>query len=81
MLACRPLDLAVGGSLYITRPLLNHYVLSREELNWRAGEVFGWAASGALSFGMENVFPLEQAAGAQLLLTSGRTTGKILLRL
>jgi NADPH2:quinone reductase len=33
---CRPLDLAVAGSLYITRPLLNHYVLSREELNWRA---------------------------------------------
>lgn len=34
-----PLDLAVGGSLYITRPLLNHYVLTREELNWRAAEV------------------------------------------
>lgn len=76
-----PLDLAVGGSLYITRPLLNHYVLTREELNWRAAEVFGWAASGELKFEMEKVFPLEQCAGAQMLLTSGNTTGKILLKL
>jgi hypothetical protein len=30
---------------------------------------------------MEQIFPLEQAAGAQLLLTSGTTTGKIMLQL
>jgi len=46
-----------------------------------SGQVFGWAASGDLKFEMEKVFPLEQCAGAQLLLTSGSTTGKILLQL
>ena len=56
-------------------------VLSREELNWRAREVFSWAERGDLRYQMETVFPLEDAASAQLLLTSGRTTGKILLQL
>ena len=27
------------GSLYLTRPSLAHYVLTREELLWRAGDV------------------------------------------
>ena len=76
-----PLSLAVAGSLFITRPLLNHYLLTREELAWRAAEVFGWAAEGSLRWDLEKVFPLEQAAGAQLLLESGSTSGKILLSL
>ena len=48
---------------------------------WRAAEVFGWAAEGSLRWDLEKVFPLEQAAGAQLLLESGSTSGKILLSL
>ena len=71
----------VFGQLFITRPLLNHYLLTREELAWRAAEVFGWAAAGELRWELERVFPLEQAAGAQLLLESGSTSGKILLSL
>ena len=55
-----PLSLAVAGSLFITRPLLNHYLLTREELAWRAAEVFGWAAAGELRWELERVFPLEQ---------------------
>ncbi len=34
------------GSLFLTRPSLGHYVLTREELLWRAGDVLGWVACG-----------------------------------
>ena len=34
-----------------------------------------------MEMGQSSIFPLEQAAGAQLLLTSGTTTGKIMLQL
>ena len=38
------------GSLFLTRPSLGHYVLTRDELLWRAGDVLGWIASGSSSF-------------------------------
>ena len=45
--AVPPFDLirlSTMGSLYVTRPTLKDYVATREELEWRAGEVFGWVA-------------------------------------
>ena len=36
------------GSLYVTRPGLPDYTATREELEWRASEVFGWIADGRL---------------------------------
>lgn len=44
----------------------NHYMLSAEETEWRAGEVFGWAAAGALRWKLEATFALEEAAAAQV---------------
>ena len=32
--------LAGAGSLFITRPTMVHYIASREELVWRAGDLF-----------------------------------------
>ncbi|HVO43974.1 MAG TPA: quinone oxidoreductase, partial [Aggregatilineales bacterium] len=32
------------GSLFLTRPTLGHYVLTRDELLWRANDLFGWMA-------------------------------------
>ena len=65
--------------LFITRPTLWHYVATRAELEWRAGDVLGWAASGELKLRTEHVYSLTDAAQAQTDLESRMTTGKILL--
>ncbi len=68
-----------GGSLFITRPTLVHYTLTRQETLWRAGEVFGAAASGELRVPIGATFPLADAAQAHQALESRQTTGKVLL--
>ncbi len=71
--------LAAKGSVYLTRPVLSHYVLDREELEWRATEVLGWVADGRLKLRIERTWPLRQAAEAHRALEGRQTTGKILL--
>jgi NADPH2:quinone reductase len=73
------IQLSSKGSLFVTRPTLWHYLASRAELEWRANDVLGWAASGKLKLRTEYLYPLEQVAQAQTELESRRTTGKILL--
>jgi len=73
------IQLSGKGSLFITRPTLWHYVATRAELEWRAGEVLGWAASGALKLRMEHMYPLAKAGQAQIDMEARKTTGKILL--
>jgi NADPH2:quinone reductase len=68
------------GSLFLTRPTLGHYVATREELLWRAGELFAWIAAGELSVRVSAEFPLAAAAEAHRALEGRRTTGKVLLR-
>jgi NADPH2:quinone reductase len=67
------------GSLFLTRPSLNHHIASRQELTQRAGDVLGWIASGALKLRMEFEFPLKDAAAAHRALEGRQTTGKVLL--
>src|SRR5579863_683474 len=67
------------GSLYLTRPTLWHYIATRAELDWRAGEVLGWVANGELKIRTEHTYPLADAARAQIDLEERKTTGKILL--
>ena len=77
-----PLDpgkLAAKGSLFLTRPTLAHYTLDRAELLQRAGDLFGWSASGKLKLRIDKVCSLSQAAEAQRLLEGRKTTGKIVL--
>ncbi len=74
-----PLLLSQKGSIFLTRPTLAHYCLTREELEWRAGDVLGWVASGALKLHIERTWPLAEAAEAQNELAGRRTTGKLLL--
>jgi NADPH2:quinone reductase len=73
------IQLSSKGSLFITRPTLWHYVATREELEWRAGDVLGWIAKGELKLRTEHVYPLSEAAQAQTDLEARKTTGKILL--
>jgi NADPH2:quinone reductase len=74
-----PALLARGGSLFMTRPSLAHYAATREELEWRAGDVLGWIASGELNLRIEHSYPLAQASAAHRDLEGRKTTGKVLL--
>lgn len=67
------------GSLFLTRPSLDHYTRTRLELLERARDVLGWAASGRLKVRIERSYPLEQAAEAHRALASRQTSGKLLL--
>ena len=73
------IQLSGKGSLFVTRPTLWHYVATRAELESRAGDVLGWAASGELKLRTEHVYSLTDAAQAQTDMESRKTTGKILL--
>jgi NADPH:quinone reductase len=68
-----------GGSLFLTRPTLAHYVATAEELRWRAREVFDWIANGELDVRIGGRYPLTDAARAQQNLAARLTTGKLLL--
>ncbi|WP_313811808.1 quinone oxidoreductase [Glutamicibacter sp.] len=71
--------LNAGGSLSVTRPKLGDFIATAEELNWRFGDVLGWAASGDIDVRIGAQFPLAQAAEAHKALESRATTGKVLL--
>ncbi len=67
------------GGLYLTRPSLWHYTQTRQELEWRAGDVMRWALEGKLNIRIGAQFPLAQAAQAHRALQGRETTGKVLL--
>ncbi len=67
------------GSLFLTRPTLNHHVATREELLSRANALLGWVVRGELSVRIGCEFPLAHAADAQRALAGRQTTGKVLL--
>jgi len=67
------------GSFYLTRPGLGHYLLNREELLWRAGDVLNAVASGQLRLRIDRTYPLAEAAQAHRDLESRKTAGKLLL--
>lgn len=67
------------GSLFLTRPTLLHYTVTRKELLSRASDVLGWLRDGKLKLRMELEFPLERAADAHRALEGRQTTGKVLL--
>jgi NADPH2:quinone reductase len=68
-----------GGSLYVTRPTLGHYILTREDLDRRTTDLFGWITTGELKVLIGATYPLADAAAAHDALTGRRTTGKVLL--
>jgi len=73
------IKLSQKGSLFITRPTLGHYTATRDELEWRAGDVLGWVASGELKLRVHKKYPLREAAEAHRDLEGRKTTGKLLL--
>ena len=77
--AVEPARLLAGGSLFLTRPSLVHYVAHRHELLHRAAEVFGWIADRRLQVRIGGRYPLEEARRAQEDLAARKTTGKLIL--
>jgi len=77
-----PFDLGVlnaKGSLFVTRPSLNHHIITRAELLERSSELLGWIRDGKLKLRTEFEFPLKDAADAHRALEGRKTTGKVLL--
>ena len=67
------------GSLFVTRPSLAHYIATRDELLWRADEVFAAVADGSVTVDIGGRYPLDEAADAYEALESRASTGKLLL--
>jgi NADPH:quinone reductase len=74
-----PLVLTQKGSLFLTRPSLNNYIASSQELQQRAGAVFAMIREGKLKLRIEHVYPLAEAQKAHRDLEARKTTGKLLL--
>jgi NADPH2:quinone reductase len=80
--AVPPFDLialSTKGSLFVTRPTLNNYITSREELTARSAAVFGMISAGKLKLRIEHTYPLAEARRAHQDLEGRKTTGKLLL--
>ncbi len=71
--------LAGKGSLFLTRPTINHYIPTAESLRRRADDVLGWVAAGKLALRIGARFPLADASEAHRQLEARKTTGKVLL--
>ncbi|MGH3765480.1 MAG: quinone oxidoreductase family protein [Pseudonocardiaceae bacterium] len=74
-----PQRLNAAGSVFLTRPKLADYVANREELAWRAGEVFDAIRNSSLRITIGGRYPLAEASRAHQDLQARRTTGKLLL--
>ncbi len=80
--AVPPFDLirlSTMGSLFVTRPTLKDYIVSRGELEQRANDVLNWISEGSLKLRVEHTYPLREADQAHRALESRMTTGKVLL--
>ena len=67
------------GSIFLTRPTLGSYMLDREELNWRSGDIFRWIEEGQLEIRIGLSLRLKDASRAQDDLAARKTTGKVIL--
>jgi NADPH2:quinone reductase len=73
-----PIDatqLAVKGSVYVTRPALADYIADPFEKNALATEVFGHVAAGRIRIEINQKYRLEDAAQAHRDLEARKTTG------
>lgn len=74
-----PQRLNSAGSVYLTRPKLGDHITTREQLRWRAGEVFDVVRNKRLRITIGGRYPLDEARAAHEDLQGRRTTGKLLL--
>ncbi|MBT2551722.1 quinone oxidoreductase [Arthrobacter sp. ISL-5] len=72
-------QLNAHGSLTVTRPKIDDFLLDADERRWRSQELCGLVADGTLKVSIGARYPLEQAGEAHAAMESRGTTGKILL--
>jgi NADPH2:quinone reductase len=73
------LDLMRRGSLFVTRPVLAHYIAARADLEETAKDLFDVVASGAVRIEINQRYPLAEAARAHRDLEARKTTGSTIL--
>jgi NADPH:quinone reductase len=71
--------LAQKGSLFLTRPTLFDYIVTSDELQQAAAELFGVIESGKVKVEVKQRFPLKDAAEAHRALEARKTTGSTVL--
>ncbi|MFB6580365.1 quinone oxidoreductase [Streptomyces sp. NPDC056402] len=69
------MQLALNGSLFVTRPALADYIADPAERAALAGELFDHVASGRIAIEINQRYALDDAVRAHRELESGRTTG------
>ncbi|KAL5569866.1 hypothetical protein UlMin_026441 [Ulmus minor] len=74
-----PLSAIATKSLFLTRPTLRNYAVTRDELLEIAGEVFANVTSGVLRVRVNHSYPLSQAAQAHADLEGRKTSGSVVL--
>jgi NADPH2:quinone reductase len=74
-----PLVLSRGGSLFLTRPTLFHYIATPAERDAAAKRLFAVLEDGTLKVEIGQSFALDQAAEAHRALESRATTGSTVL--
>jgi NADPH2:quinone reductase len=74
-----PATLGVKGSLFLTRPGLNQYMATRDELLIRADAVFSWLMAGKLRVRIDHRYTFDEARRAHEDLEGRRTAGKLIL--
>src|SRR5438046_698976 len=67
--------LAGKGSLFLTRPTLNTYTATREDLLTAANDLFDVVQKGAVKLAINQTYPLRDAAQAHRDLQDRKTTG------
>jgi NADPH2:quinone reductase len=70
-----PAILAAKGSLFMTRPILGHYIATRAELLAAAEELFDVVLRGKVRISVNQTYSLANAAQAHRDLEARKTTG------
>jgi NADPH:quinone reductase len=75
------MQLAIKGSIWVTRPAMVHYATPRSKMLAMADELFGLVLAGKITGAPSQTFPLERAAEAHRALEGRKTTGATVLTL
>ena len=73
------MQLAIKGSLFVTRPAMVHYATPRAKMLEMADEVFGMVLSGKIKSAPSRTYALAEAAEAHRALESRATVGATVL--
>jgi len=74
-----PVLLSQKGSLFLTRPVLFHYIERRDALEASANELFEVVASGKVRIAVNQRFALKNSAHAHKALQARATSGPTIL--